>query len=350
MVMRAAIVAATMMIGTASAATVVHVPPADVVAGTPLELVAEAAPATPTLTLHYRVTGGAGTFQTLELVRRGEQQWVAVVPPDAVVSPGIDYFIAAGGTPVFASETWPHMMPVVATASTERRARDIIRSKARRSQIQTSFEYVDYGHRMVGGERFDDSYYRIDAAFAYRLWAYPLEELRVGYTRLIGPNDSAAASECTDPTDPPPCHVDNGAGFKVAGWFELGLAPVEGFRLDTRVSVMATQGGFQPGVREEVRLGVREGSHIAVGIEYLADVGTNGFFRLGWGTVPGLPMAASVEITNIPDESRDAGVRLYYDIAHALPNGVRLGARVGYAARNQSVAGFTGGANASVEF
>jgi hypothetical protein len=338
MIVRVAIVAAATMIGTAAAeATVVHVPPADVVAGTPLELVAEAAPATPTLTVHYRVTGGAGAFQTLELVRRGEAQWVAVVPAAAVVSPGIDYFIAAGGTPVFASESWPHRMPVVATASTERRARDIVRSKGRRSRIHTSFEWVDYGTRTIGGEKLEDHYYRVDADFAYRLWAYPLEELRVGYTRLIG-----------ETCQVPPCSGE--AGFKVAGWFELGLAPVEGFRLDTRVAVMATQSGFQPGVREEVRLGVREGSHIALGIEYLADVGTNGFFRLGWGTVPSFPMAASVEITRLPDSSRDAGVRLYYDIAHALPNGVRLGARVGYAARNQAVAGFTGGANASVEF
>jgi len=332
-----AAVAVALLTSTARAADVVHVPPADVVAGTPLELVAEATAATPTLTLHWRASGSGPTFQTAELVRRGEAEWVVVLPPAVVVSPGIDYFIAAGGTPVFASEAWPHTMPVVATASTERRARDIIRSKGRRSKIHTSFEWVDYGTRTVGGEQLLDRYYRIDADFSYRLWAYPLEELRVGYTRLIG-----------ETCQVPPC--DGEAGFKVAGWFELGLAPVEGLRFDTRVSVMATQSGFQPGVREEVRLGVREGSHIALGVEYLADVGTNAFFRLGWGTVPGLPMAATVEITALPDSSRDAGVRLYYDIAHALPNGVRLGARVGYAARNQAVAGFTGGANASVEF
>ena len=333
---RAAIVVA-LLTTAAHAADVVHVPPADVVAGTPLELVAEAAAATPTLTLHYRATGGGAAFQTAELVRRGDAEWVVVLPPEVVVSPGIDYFIAAGGTPVFASEKWPHTMPVVATASTERRARDIIRTKGRRSKIHTSFEWVDHGTRTVGGQELQDHYYRVDADFAYRLWAYPLEELRVGYTRLIG-----------ETCQVPPCSGE--AGFKVAGWFELGLAPVEGLRFDSRVSVMATQSGFQPGFREEIRLGVREGSHVAVGVEYLADVGTNAFFRLGWGTVPGLPMAATVEVTGLPDSSRHAGVRLYYDIAHALPNGVRLGARVGYAARNQAVAGFTGGANASVEF
>jgi len=338
MITHVAILAAALVWrSSAEAATVVHVPPADVVAGNPLELVAEAAPTTPTLTLHFRVSGGAPAFQTLELVRKSDQQWVAVIPAAAVVSPGIDYFIAAGGTPVFASEAWPHTMPVVATASTERRARDLVRSKGRRSRIHTAFEWVDYGTRTVGGSQLQDHYYRVDADFAYRLWAYPLEELRVGYTRLIG-----------ETCQVPPCSGE--AGFKVAGWFELGLAPVEGFRLDSRVMVMATQSGFQPGLREEARLGVREGSHIAVGVEYLADVGTNGFFRLGWGTVPAFPMAATVEITHLPDSSRDAGVRLYYDIAHALPNGVRLGVRVGYAARNQAVVGFTGGGSASVEF
>jgi uncharacterized protein involved in copper resistance len=61
-------------------------------------------------------------------------------------------------------------------------------------------------------------------------------------------------------------------------------------------------------------------------------------------------MAATVEITNLPASHRATGVRLYYDIAREVAPGVRLGLRVGYAARNQSVAGFTGGAGAAVEF
>ncbi len=145
-----------------------------------------------------------------------------------------------------------------------------------------------------------------------------------------------------------PCTRD--AGFKVAGWFELGLALAEGLRIDGRLSVAATQSGFQPGTRFEGRLGVREASHIALGFEYLADVGASGFFRLGWGTVPKLPLSATVEVTNLPASHREAGVRLYYDLAHALDNGFRIGLRLGYAARVQQVAGFTGGASASVDF
>lgn len=324
----------------AEAAAIRHVPPAEVEAGQTLELVAEAPSATPTLTLHYREIG-TPVFQTLELVRRDERTWVAVVPATAVVPPGIDYYLAAGGEPVFASAAWPHTMPVTATPDAERRGRDLVRAEGRRSRIHTAFDFVNYGTRTVGGTKLVDSYYRVDADFTYRLWAYPLEELRGGYTRLLGETESMACAT-------PPCTAD--AGFKVAGWFGIGLAPVEGLRLDGDVIVMATQTGFQPGGRGEARLGVREGSHVAVGVEYLADVGTSGFFRLGWGTVPQFPMAATVEITTTPATDRDAGVRLYYDIARALPNGFRIGVRAGYAARTQSVAGFTGGASASVDF
>ena len=323
--------------GSAHAVPVRHVPPAEVVAGTNLELVAEAAPSTPTLVVHYR-PAGAVAFATLELVRRDDQQWVAVVPAAVVTSPGLEYFIAADGEPVFASAALPHTMPVLAARDSARRARDEVRSAGRRSRIHTLFEWVDFGTRSVAGSNLSDRYYRVDADFSYRLWAYPLEELRVGYTRLIGTETMACAEPRCD------------AGFKVAGWFELGLAPIEGLRLDGRVMVMATQSGFKAGGRGEARLGVREASHVAVGVEFLADVGTSGFFRLGWGTVPKLPMAATVEISRLPASDRDTGVRLYYDLARELGHGIRVGARIGYAARNQGNAGITTGATASVDF
>src|SRR3569832_814551 len=90
--------------------------------------------------------------------------------------------------------------------------------------------------RTVGGTKLADNYYRVDAAFAYRLWAYPLEEIRVGYTRLIGDTESMACAGAD------PCTAD--AGFKVGGWFELGLAPLEGIRLGARMMVVGAEDGF----------------------------------------------------------------------------------------------------------
>lgn len=323
---------------TAHAQAVRHVPPAEAEVGSELALVAEAAPTTATLVAHYR-TRGEQTFQPLELVRKDNAAWVAVLPVAAVNAPGIDYYITAGDSPVFASANWPHTIEVYATREEERRTRDSVRAHGRRSKIRTMGEWVEYGpQRRAGGVELRDNYYRFDADFSYRLWTYPLEEIRIGYTRLLGNTPLMETN------------LEQQAGFKVGGWFELGLAATEGVRFDGRMMVMATQDGFAVGGRGEARLGDRDASHVATGVEYLAAVGTNGFFRLGWGTVPKLPMAATVEITNLPASTRNVGVRLYYDIATEVAPGVRLGLRVGYAARNQSVAGFTGGASAAVEF
>ncbi|MEO8843668.1 MAG: hypothetical protein ABI591_21385 [Kofleriaceae bacterium] len=325
----------------AAADTVRHVPPGDAIAGATVELVAEADAATPQLVAHVRVTG-AKAYREIELVRRDEAHWVAVVPAIDVVVPGLEYYLAAEGQPVFASPEVPHTIEVRLDDADERKGHDLVRSGGRRSRIHTMAEWVDYGTRTVGTTRVADHYYRVDADFAYRLWAYPLEEIRVGYTRLLGDTQSMA---CPTPT---PCTAE--AGFKVAGWFELGLAPVEGFRLDARMMVMATPSGVGVGGRGELRLGDRDGSHVAVGVEGMQDVGASGFFRLGWGTVPKFPMTATVEVSDLPSSERPTGVRLYYDIAHEVGGGVRLGVRIGYAARVQQVAGITGGVGANVDF
>ncbi len=323
----------------ASAQAVRHVPPGDAEAGKQIELVAEAPATSPTLVAHVRAHGTT-EYMSIELVRRDGAHWVAVVPAAAVLPPGVDYYIDAGDQPVFASPDWPHTTSVRAAAEDERRTRDLMRAHGRRSKVSTTAEWVEYG-RKAG---VDDNYYRIDGDFSYRLLAYPLEEIRVGGTYMLGNTLAAPDQMCPSAA---PCALQ--AGVK-AGWFELGLAAVEGVRLDARMIAMATTDGFAVGGRGELRLGAREASHVALGAEYLADVGAAGFFRLGWGTVPRLPMSATVEITNLPASRRDTGVRLYYDLAREVAPGVRLGLRVGYAARNQAVAGFTGGANAAVEF
>ncbi len=328
--------------GIAYAERVRHVPIAEADAGKDLALVASASPTVPKLVLHYR-TLGAAQFGAQELVRRDDGAWVAVVPAAQVEAPGLEYYLDAGGTPVFASAQAPHQTRVEVTETAYRRTRDELRAKHRRSRIHSLVEWVDYGKH--GAKDLSDHYYRIDADLSYRLWAYPLDELRVGYTRLIGEQQSLEFMDCGADA---PCNAD--AGFKVAGWFELGLAPIEGVAVDGRMMVLATQSGFALGGRGELRVGVRDGTHVATGIEYMADVGTAGFFRFGWGTVPKTPMAATVEITKLPASSSDLGVRCYYDIARQLSDALRLGVRIGYAARNQELGGITGGAQASVDF
>jgi hypothetical protein len=324
-------------------AAVRHVPPAAATAAAPVELVADAPPSSPVLMVHYRTTG-APTFASAELVRQSDTRWVVVVPAAAVAAPGLEYYLTAGDTPVFASPAWPHTTLVNVSDVVERRGRDLLRTQSRRSRLHAAGEWVDYGTRSAGPVDLEDRYYRIDADFSYRLWAYPLEEIKVGYTRLLG--DTEAEQFMCPGTDP--CTAD--AGYKVAGWFELGLAPVEGLGIDARAMVLATQAGFNVGGRAEVRVGLRDATHVAAAVEHMADVGTSGQFRLGWATVPRTPMAAIVEITNLPASHRPAGVRFLYDLGRELEQGIRLGIRVGYTAREQQTRGFTTGANASIDF
>jgi hypothetical protein len=341
---KALIVIAIVTAGAAAHAadSVRHVPPADAEAGSALELVAEAPATTPTLVAHVRTTG-TPAWTAIELVRRDEAHWVAVVPPTAVERPGLEYYLDAGGEHVFASPEWPHTLLVHASTDDERRARDRVRSLSRRSRVHTIAEWVDYGAPTVDGMRLADHYYRIDGDFSYKLWAYPLEELHVGFTRLIGDTEQPQES-CSGTMA---CTKEVGL---IAGWFELGMSPAEGVRFDGRAIVMATQNGFDVGVRGEARLGAVDASHIALGTEYLGAVGTSAYFRLGWGTIPHLPMSATVEVTNLPADNRPYGVRLFYDVSRELAAGFRLGVRIGYAARVEQVAGFTGGATATVEF
>ncbi|CAN5516498.1 hypothetical protein BH11MYX1_BH11MYX1_58060 [soil metagenome] len=324
----------------AFAEVVRHVPPADATQATPIELVTDATATTPQLVAHVRAIG-TSTFTPIELVRKDDAHWIAIIPAPAVTAPGLEYYLTAGDEPVFASATWPHAVHVTIDEETERRNRDLVRTAGHRSRIHMQGEWVDYGTRTLDHTQLIDRYYRVDADFSYHLWAYPLDEIRVGYTRLLG---DTQAMTCTVS----PCTSE--VGFKVAGWFELGLAPIEGLHLDARAMVMATAAGFAVGGRGELRVGDRAASHIAVGVEAMADVGSDGFFRLGWGTVARFPMSATVEITNVPASDRATGVRLYYDVGHDLGGGVRIGVRLGYAARSQQVAGSTGGLGATVDF
>jgi hypothetical protein len=334
------VIAAAAAVAQAQPSGITHVPPGEAEFGKQLELVAQAPATTPKLIAEVR-TKGETTWRAIELVRRDDASWVAIVPAATVTSPGVEYYLVAGDQAVFATPEWPHALPVNVPPEAERRGRDMLRHKGRRSRVQAMGEWVEFGGRRdpMTGVRPTDHFYRFDADFAYRLWTYPLEEIRVGYTRLIGDTLVDGSSSMVGE-----------AGFKVAGWFELGLAAVEGVRVDGRMIVMATQQGFAVGGRGEARLGDRERSHVAVGVEYLADVGSNGFFRLGWGTVPKIPMSATVEITNLPASYRNTGVRLYYDVGYELAPGLRAGLRFGYASRIQQVGGFTTGAGAAVEF
>ena len=341
----------------ARAGAVRHVPVAEAEAGRSLTVPAEVQRGfESTVTLHFRPVASP-TWSTAEFQRQGDE-WAAVIPAGKMIAPGVDYFIVVAGPDgqpqaAFASEAMPHRIIVRRSAGDVRRDRELARSVGRRSRFAAMAEWVDFGARSYEKDgmrrEMPDRYYRIDASYTYLLLAYPLKAFRIGGLRLLGTSPEVTrgdGEEC--PGSLADCDLE--AGFKVGGYAELRFAVQEGIEIDTRGTFMATKEGFNIGGRGELRFGVEDGSHVAMGGELLADVGSSAFFRLGWDTVPGIPMTATVEVLDYPADLRAAGVRLVYGVAYPFPSGLRVGARVSYQARDELVGGAGGGLTASMDF
>lgn len=341
----------------ARAGAVRHVPVAEAEAGASLSVPARVERGfESTVTLHFRPVVSP-TWRTAEFQRQGEE-WAAVIPASQMMAPGVDYFIEVAGPDgrpqaAFASAAMPHRISVRQSAGDLRRDRELGRSAGRRSRFSAMGEWVDFGTRTYekdGMQReIPDRYYRIDASYTYLLLAYPLKAFRIGGLRLLGTSPEARRGDGADcPGTLAECDIE--AGFKVGGYAELRFAVQDGVEVDTRGTFMATKEGFNIGGRGELRFGVEDGSHVAMGGELLADVGSSAFFRLGWDTVPGVPMTATVEVLDYPADIRSTGVRLVYGIAHPFPTGLRIGARVSYQARDELVGGAGAGLTASMDF
>ncbi|MFH0903329.1 MAG: hypothetical protein V2A73_22095 [Pseudomonadota bacterium] len=297
--------------------------------------------------LRYRRVG-ATEWRHVAFLLESEDRYTARIPGEATMPPGVEYYIhstARDGTRRlhFASEANPHRVLIREDAQTVRRLEELYRLKNRRARARLAFENVDFGERSVDGEAVDDKYLRIEADFTYRLLMYPLYSLRFGFTRLLGETVAPNEERCEGRAE---CQE----GFRAGGWFELGFRLSRNVCLDWRAAVQATGEGFNLGTRGELRLGGELGTHVAFGIEAVRDVGLAGFFRLGWDTVPKLPMAATIELTDFPAPYRPHALRLLFDVAYEFDGGLRAGVRAGYQARDQEIGNATLGANIALDF
>lgn len=339
----------------ALASDVRHVPPAEALPAEPLSLSAQVDRAwESTLEIRYRAVG-TSAWQAEAFRREADDRYAVTIPAESIMPPGVEYFIVstldgAEPAPQFASADSPHRVHVYRDEEEVRREAYLAKYEDRKARAHVAFQYVDFGSRTLDDRSIRDSYYRVDADFSYRLLRFPLSALRFGYTRLEG--DVPVTERGDDPDQM--CEVlddcQEEAGFKVGGWFELRFTFVDGVELDARGIVIATTSGFEVGGRGEFRIGVEDSTHVAIGGEYLGEAGSDAFVRLGWGTVPGLPMAATVQVTDLPAKHRAAGVRLLYDIQRPLENGLKVGLRIGYQARDQLIGGVTAGINTTLDF
>jgi hypothetical protein len=292
--------------------------------------------------LRYRMVGEPA-FKAVPFERTGKH-WFAKVPAREVRGAGLAYAIESTGPDGvvhrhFASTEVPHVIQVHGQSEEDRRARRLAAYDGHRSRLALRGEAFAYGAVLHapgvdGGpsetDRFSDQYWRTELEYTYRTLGDQLHDFRFGVGVLRGAwpevND-VAISEADAPG------INYGFGelnFELLYWLSVG----------GRLVLGASDQGFVAGLGGVVRLGPMGGTHLAVKVEGIGDVGTRTDLRLHWDTVPNMPMALGIELTDWPasDDSGDAA-NLSYDVGYEFGTQWTLMARVGSAKRTASLNG-----------
>lgn len=301
---------------------------------------------------------GQGTAGEVELARSSNSRrpYVAVIPGAAVRGPYVAYAIeletATGErVPVFASRDNPHPVTVLDSAADAREAVLLARLDGRRSVVQTSGEWVNFGTSRgdvsvigVGGrpattERrsVDDRYYRIEGSYTYRL---------LGTVSEFGLRAGVVRGSSLVPGESDPSKYDVGLNY---GAPRVRLRLDDWAHLEGELLISVTEVGFSTGAGGALLLGDAYGSHLTLGVEAIDVFGTRGYTRLDVVANRRLSLAPIVEVTNMPHADA-AGVRLLTEAAVTLAHGFKLTARGGYQARTFDRGGPTLGVGLAYAF
>lgn len=265
------------------------------------------------------------------VVGRTTQSWAVDVHDEEIAPPGIAYWVvrrdpgpgeaASREHAVFASEAAPHPVAVFEGEVSAYERRALALRGGRRYRAGASFEYVSLGQRDlppgIAGPR-AASYWRSSVNFGYSFFGvvdairFELGALR-GEQELVG-SDAARTTDAL--------------GFNW-GSGELLFRLHELVRVRSRLVFGVSQSGFELGGALALVVGEPEGTGLEVGFEGVTGLGVTGRLRLGWATVPRVPMGATIELTNFPTGDA-AGVRLLFDAGYELYPGALLRVTGGY--------------------
>lgn len=324
------------------AATLLHVPPSTAEPDTAVELVAaiDGAWREGDLVARYRRRGEAA-YADAPFRRSSAGGWYAEIPAEAVGRDGVEYYIAgssgAGEILHFASPDAPHAVTVVPHPLDQLAGLDRARHGGRADEV--SFDV--FAHRF--GNRFDDSaglrdqFLRAEARWTHH-WFRALYATGFGFGAIEGVTPSASAPDAME--------LEHEARY---GFGEVRLRAHAAAFLDARVALGVSHDGFIGGFGATMILGRPWGTHVALGGEYLGDLGPSGFVRLQWDTAPPLLMSASVVRTDLPGARLADGVLVRYDLAYRVTRTTTARAAISAGARD-GLPDLGAGLGAAVEF
>ncbi|MBI4703036.1 MAG: hypothetical protein HY744_18115 [Deltaproteobacteria bacterium] len=311
--------------------------------------------------LVYR-TGG-GPYAQVPFRRLPAGDYVASIPAEQVVEPGLDYAIeierpSGARVAAFSTPADPQHVQVreegmdLVERALERKL------EGRRSELTARGEYVSFGKSTAqvegpGGvlehQSVDDRYYRVEGAYAYRpLRAVSELSLRAGVIRGSAP---VPVRELIPGQD---------EGER----FDVGLnyaAPTVRFRLhdkwhiDGSLLASVTEVGFSAGTGAALHIGDPRGSKFSVGFETIQSLaaetsfGTRFFTELDIQAHRRLRVSPIIEVSDMPS-AEHFGVRLIGEVGVDIGHGFSATARTGYQARDVTSGGVSGGGSVSYAF
>lgn len=261
------------------------------------------------------------------------ESYVVTLGENDITRPYFQYWVArevnGQRLTVFASQADPHFVSVPISSLQEYEKDTLIRTDGRRSTLRLDAEYV--GLSTSGGTE-GSHYWRAEAGYRYAFltWVDSID-FRVSLLRSNLPSSEPVEDEETPPD----------IGFDFAGaaaQFRLH----EYLRLRTGVIFGISEAGFEYGGLGEVVLGEPHRTSLSVGFEGVRTRGITSRAKLAWNTVPRLPMAASIEVTNFPT-AEAMGVRLQYDIGYRFSSAFALRLSLGYRGQHAQQGGLVAG-------
>lgn len=287
------------------------------------------------------------------------RRWVARLPSAFVQPPGLTYFIAAQAPGAearahFASAAQPHPVLVHGESPRTQRQERLERHEGHRNQLAVRGEATVFGAARVqtprGPRRSDslsDRFGGGELVYTHRLLK-TLYAFRIGISTLWGhrgtyEGHTGTESIARDGDDEP--------GL-VLGFGELDFELHRSLSFALRLSLGASAEAFAGGAGGAIRIGPHFATHAEIGVDYVSAGGARGWLKFAWDTVPSVPMALTIELTELPEGGwNELGTRLLYDLGVDLSEAVTLLARVGYAKRTSShEGGFVAGLATTWEF
>ena len=324
-------------------ALVLHVAPASVPPGAPVELSAMIdAPFAEVLTARWRPIGST-TWHDVPFERSSSGGWFASLPPTR--PPGLEYYLRGqdgAGVEVlhFATAEAPHAVRVDPSLDDRLEELDRTRLAGRVDEVSLDVMGHEFGNRYGSASRdVSDRYLRGELTYTHRLLR-TLHHIAFGFGAIQG-----TTPVYVDESDRR--NVDKGLRY---GFGEIRVRAHPSVFVDLRLALGVSHEGFDQGVRGAVTFGKPWRSSVTVGGEALGDLGASAWVRLQWDTAPPLLMGASIVRTDLPGALVDAaGLYIAYDVAYRLDPRFTVRAQLSYGARD-GAAHLGGGLGTAVAF